>query len=1123
MVCPSCRHETPTDAAFCPECGAKLGVTCPQCGTANATSHKFCKACGQPLSAASSSGAMSERPSTPQVHIPKHLAERILTSRAALEGERKQVTVLFADLKGSLELLADRDPEEAREILDPVVERMMEAVHRYEGTVNQVMGDGIMAIFGAPLGHEDHAVRACYAALDMQAAIRRYTGEARRSHGIEVQIRVGLNSGEVVVRTIGSDLHMDYSAIGQTTHLASRMEQLATPGTTRLTAETLHLVEGFVEVKPLGPVPVKGLEVPIEVYELVGAGRRRSRLEAAAARGLTRFVGRERELEELRKVLGRAAEGRGQVVAIVGEPGVGKSRLVWEVTHSHRTYGWLIVQAGSVSYGKATLYLPFVDLLKGYFQIQDRHDHREIREKVIGKLLALDEALKPFLPTFLALLDVPVDDPEWQILDPSQRRMRTLEATKRLLLRESQAQPLLVVFEDLHWIDTETQALLDTLVDSLPSTRVVLLVNYRPEYQHDWGSKTYYTQLRLDPLPQESTEEFLNALLGSDPELQSLGRQLMGRTEGNPFFLEESVRTLVETGVLGGEPGAYRLTKMFQPTLVPPTVQAVLAARIDRLPPDEKYLLQAASVIGTDVPFTLLQALADVPDDALRRGLEHLQAAEFIYETSIFPDVEYTFKHALTHEVVYRGLLQERRSALHARAVTALESMYADRLGPHVERMAHHAVQGRLWEQAVRYLRESGVKAAARSAHQEAIKFLERALEVVGRLPETPSTLGDALDLRIALGPSLIALLGAPAAQVEASYQHASDLCNRVNDTSRRFPVLWGLWYSAFAQGRYPTACELGESLLELANASGDSGQLLEGHHALWATFNAMGRPTVTLTHLEQGLALYDRQQHDKHALAYGGHDAGACCHSHLAFTWWLLGYPEKALAHTQAAINLAAQLSHTLTTVITLGYGGLVYWLLADHGAATEAARSVMTLCEEKGLPGFSLDSEVLLARARMEHGVGLETLDALNRRLHDARHARAASRHTFCACLLAEAYGRSGQPDKGLKLLMSLGQGQREALFAPEVHRLEGELLAQTGAQALAEAEKRFRYAIDLARKRNEMSLELRAAMSLACLLEGEDRWAEGRAILAQVYERFTEGLRIGDLGKARLLLEK
>jgi class 3 adenylate cyclase len=559
-----------------------LALACPSCGFSNEPGEDFCGGCAAPLAAASRPAEV--RFASPHAYTPKHLAEKILTSKAALEGERKQVTVLFADLKGSMELLADRDPEEARKLLDPVLERMMEAVHRYEGTVNQVMGDGIMALFGAPLAHEDHAVRACYAALDIQAALRRYADEVRRSDGVDVQVRVGVNSGEVVVRAIGSDLRMDYSAVGTTSHLAARMEQLARPGTSLVSPDTLRLAEGYVEVRPLGPVPIRGLPDPVEVYELVGPGPRRSRLRAAAARGLTRFVGREEELEQLRQALARASAGHGQIVAIVGEPGVGKSRLVWEVTHSHRTHGWLIVQAGSVSYGRATPYLPVVDLLKTYFEVDDRDDPRKIRERVTGKLLTLDEALKSGLSAFLALLNVPVEDASWHALDPPQRRQRTLDSLKRLLLRESQAQPLLVVFEDLHWIDSESQALLDSLVESLPTVRFLLLVNYRSEYEHRWGSKTYYTQLRLDPLPPESAEELLRALVGEDASLSPLKSFLIERTEGNPFFLEESVRSLVETGILIGGPSAYRLVKPVQSIQVPATVQAVLAARIDRLP-----------------------------------------------------------------------------------------------------------------------------------------------------------------------------------------------------------------------------------------------------------------------------------------------------------------------------------------------------------------------------------------------------------------------------------------------------------------------------------------------------------------------------------------------------------
>src|SRR5499425_2411654 len=570
-------------------------MKCSRCQHINRVGAKFCPECAHPTGLAST--APTPRIASPESYTPKHLVERILNSKAAIEGERKQVTVLFADLKSSMELLADRDPEEARKILDPVLERMMEAVHRYEGTVNQVMGDGIMALFGAPLAREDHAVRACYAAIRMQEAVKRHAEEVRRAHGMTVRIRVGINSGEVVVRAIGNDLHMDYTAVGQTTHLAARMEQLADPGSILVSPATFELAEGFVEVKSLGPVPVKGLPDSIEVYELTGAGTARSRLQATASRGLTRFVGRDPELAHLVRAQELALAGQGQVVALVGEAGVGKSRLFYEFTHSHRVQGWLVLQASAVSHGKSISYLPVIDLLKGYCKLEDRDDHRALREKITGKLFTLDESLKPLLPAFFGLLDVPVDDPQWQALDPSQKRHQTLDANKRLLLREAQSQPVVVIFEDLHWVDTETQALLESVVASLPTARLLMLVNYRPEYQHSWGSKTYYTQLRLDALPAESTGELLEALVGSDPALAPLKALLIARTAGNPLFLEESVRTLVETRALAGTRGAYRLAQPVEAIQVPATVQSILASRIDRLSLDEKRLLQSAAVI----------------------------------------------------------------------------------------------------------------------------------------------------------------------------------------------------------------------------------------------------------------------------------------------------------------------------------------------------------------------------------------------------------------------------------------------------------------------------------------------------------------------------------------------
>jgi class 3 adenylate cyclase/tetratricopeptide (TPR) repeat protein len=687
----------------------------------------------------------------PGSYTPKHLAEKILTSKTALEGERKQVTVLFADLKGSMELLADRDPEEARGILDPVLEHMMEAVHRYEGTVNQVLGDGIMALFGAPIAHEDHGVRACYAALAMQETIRRYTAEILRTHGITLQIRVGLNSGEVLVRTIGNDLHMDYSAVGQTVHLAARMEQLAPPGSIWQTAATLRLVEGLVQLTSRGLIPIKGLPEPMEVFELTGASASRGRLHAAVPRGLTRFVGRQTEGEALRQALERASAGHGQVVAVVGEPGVGKTRLVYEFLHSHRTQGWLALEATSMSYGQTTTYFPIIDLLKVYFRVDETDDRRRIREKVIGKLLTLDEGLRPTLPAFLSLLGMPVEDAAWDNLDALLRRQHTLEAVKRLLVRESRVQPLILVFENLHWIDSETQALLDRLVESLPTARLLLLVNYRPEYQHGWGSKTYYIQLRLDPLLPQNARELLQDLLGDDASLGALKGRLIEWTDGNPFFLEETLPTLVETHALVGARGAYRLVKPLGAIQVPATVQAVLAARIDRLPVEDKHLLQTAAVIGKDVPYTLLQTITALPEAALHRGLDHLQAAEFLYETSLFPEIEYTFKHALTQQVAYGSLLHERQRALHRSVAEELERLSQTQPDEPYEKLAYHYSRSDRREKAVEYLLKAGHKATHRYANREALDHFHKALELIPEGEAHDRVLGHCAELLLGL------------------------------------------------------------------------------------------------------------------------------------------------------------------------------------------------------------------------------------------------------------------------------------------------------------------------------------------------------------------------------------
>ena len=962
MQCPRCHAENREGRRFCGECGLSFASTCPSCGFLNEGTEKFCGGCGKSLTP---SPTLAEPQfGSPQSYTPKHLAEKILTSKAALEGERKQVTVLFADLKGSMELLADRDPEEARRILDPVLERMMEAVHRYEGTVNQVMGDGIMALFGAPLAHEDHAVRACYAALRMQESLKRYADDTRRSHGVEVQIRIGLNSGEVVVRAVGSDLRMDYTAVGQTTHLAARMEQLAPPGTVRLTGETVRLAEGYVEVRSLGPIPVKGLPDPIEIFELTGAGTARTRLQAAALRGLTRFVGRDAEVEHLRRVLGQAGAGRGQVVAIVGEAGVGKSRITYEFTHSHRVQDWLILEAPSVSYGKATSYLPVIDLLKGYFKIGDQDDHREMRAKVLGRVLGLDRALEPLLSPLLALLDVPIEDAAWQTLDPPQRRQRMLDAVKRLLLRESQVQPLLVVFEDLHWVDGETQALLDSVVESLGSARLLLLVNYRPEYTHRWGSKTAYSQLRLDSLPAESAAELLAALLGPDPGLAPLTQMLVKR--GNPFFLEETVRTLVETRALAGERGAYRLTRPVEALQVPTTVQTILAARIDRLPAEEKRLLQAASVIGKHVPYALLAGIAEQPEEALQRGLEHLQEAEFLYETQLFPDPEYTFKHALTHEVASAGFLGERRRALHAAVAATIERRHADRLLEHVERLAHHARQGEVWDKAVRYSRQAGTKVFLRSANREAATCFEQALDALRRLPEQPDTIAESLDLRFDLRNALVPL--GEGGRMGALLEEAEALAEAAGDQRRLGRALTYQILQLWLAGDYATALRAGLRALAIGESLADVALQVVANLYLGRTYMARGECREAVAHCEAALALIPeglaQERFGQAAIP------GAFVRNTLAIALGALGRFAEAFGPVREAMHVAEEAGHVYSLLFPLFGLGILALDRGDFGGAVAPQERGFELCRTREVPILRHDFAWALGAAY--HGTG-------------------------------------------------------------------------------------------------------------------------------------------------------
>ena len=943
-----------------------------------------------------------------------------------------------------MELLANRDPETAGKLVDPVLERMMEAVHHYEGTVNRIVGDGIMALFGAPLAHEDHAVRACYASLRMQETVKEYAQEVRRTEALSIQIRVGLNSGEAVVRAIGSDLQLD--AVGQTAHLGARMEQLATPGSILMTSDTLRLAEGYVRATSLGPVNIKGLPEPVEVYELTGAGTARTRLQAAALRGLTRFVGREAEVEHLSRGLAQADAGHGQLVAIVGEAGVGKSRLINEFIHSHRVQKWLILEASSVSYGKATSYLPVIGLLKAYFKIGDRDDHREMREKVTGKLYTLDESLRRILPGLLALLDVPIGDAGWVSLDPPQRRQRMLGAVKRLLLRETQVQPLLVVFEDLHWIDGETQALLDSLVESLGSARLLLLVNYRPEYEHRWGSKSAYSQLRLDSLPAGSTAELLAALLGPDPGLAPDGEAGQAR---QPVLPGGDGAHPGGDGALVGQRGAYRLTRPVETLQVPATVQTILAARIDRLPKKEKQLLQAASVIGKDVPYALLAAITQQTAEALRQGLAHLQEAEFLYETQLFPDLEHTFKHALTHEVTYGSLLGDRRRELNAQIVAAIEGLYSDRLSEHVERLAHHALRGQLWDKAVRYGRQAGTRALDRSAAREALVHFEQARTASQELPESAERTAQLIDLCFEKRNALFPL--AEFGRLSEALDEARALAEGLGDQRR---LGWALGYRAHSYtflGEHTRAISAAEGARTIAEAVGSDHSLkVVANYYLGQAFWFAGEPRRAVEPLSAAIALVKG--------APLGERFGLTGLPAVVARWALAevlaeqGEFAEAIVAGQEGLRIAETVEHRYSEVWARYALGYVHLRQGDFAAATRVLEPGVALCRELELRVALPFVQASLGSTLLWSGRAADAVALLEEVVEALTTMGIVGLRSLFVTFLAEAYlvlGRVAEARQHAEQSLAPARAHEERGWRAWALKLLGDILAHESAE--------------------------------------------------------------------------
>jgi predicted ATPase/class 3 adenylate cyclase/ribosomal protein L40E len=1121
MHCPSCKTDNPPDALFCEQCGSKLEVVCPVCKATISPGARFCKKCGTAIAAISAPATAKK-----STYGPIRIADTIATEN--LEGERKTVTMLFADIKGSMELIEDLDPEEARAIVDPALKLMMEAVQRYGGYVAQSTGDGIFALFGAPVAHEDHPLRALHAALRMQGEVKRYADALRAEKGVNLEVRVGANTGEVVVREIRTgQKHTEYLPIGHSTSVAARLQALASAGSIVITEPVRKLVEGYFALKSLGPARIKGVSEPLEIYEVTGLGPLRTRLQRAAGQGLTKFVGRQREMETLKHAGELAQAGHGQIVAAVAEPGVGKSRLFFEFKAKNQS-GWMVLEAFSVSHGKASAYLPVLDLLHTYFKIASEDDARARREKVAGKITILDRSLEDTLPYLFGLFGIVEGEDPLAQTDANLRKRRTLDAIKRILLRESLNQPLIVMFEDLHWIDEQTQEFLNLLADSIANAKILLLVNYRPpEYAHQWGSKTYYTQLRLDPLGKESADEMLSALLGDAPELMALKKLIIERTEGNPFFMEETYQVLLDEGAVVRNGSTIKLTKPIDELKIPPTVQGILAARIDRLAPEAKDLLQTLSVIGRQFPISLICAVVSKSAEELDRMLHNLQLGEFIYEQPAVGDTEYVFKHALTQEVAQNSVLLERRKLMHERIGAAMEALYADRVEDHVAELAHHYARSTNAAKAVEYCLRACNQSSERACYAEAVAYFESGLTRLAVLPDDDRRAELELDLRNAAQYALMTTKGWGSAESEQFILREVELAGRPGvHWEKSWMALYGLYIATTMRSRNGNARELATQMLTIAQQSGNVDFTAESFYCLAFSQMYAGDLEPAAKSFDRATSLFETTTLSIASGKWRRTLVHTQAYAVGAWNAWLLGFADRALKLLHHAFALARASDSKAVEEQAHNLAFWVFFVRREVERMRESAAITVALSAELADPDRQAIGEFFLGWFDSVVQGRADGIARMQRSLADLRSTGSSAFTSYFLSVMAQVQCLFGHRDEALGTIseaVAAVEETGERFAEAEVHRTKGELLLAKGVSNTTQAEQSFRRAIEIARHQKAKSLELRATTSLARLLRDTDRRDEARAVLSEIYNWFTEGFDTADLKEAKALLDE
>jgi class 3 adenylate cyclase/DNA-binding winged helix-turn-helix (wHTH) protein/predicted ATPase len=1064
-----------------------------------------------------------------------------LAALLAPEAERRHLTVLFCDLVDSTRLAGHLDPEDLREVVHAYHQACAAVIQRYDGYIAQYLGDGLLVYFGYPMAHEDDAQRAVRAGLGILHALDSCNAQLMLPPGEQLAVRLGAHTGLVVVGPVGDGARQEPLALGETPHLAARLQELAVPNTLVVSVATWQLLGGFFAGQALDPQRLRGETQPLEVYQVLAETTARSRLDAARRMGLTPLVGREQEIGLLQERWAQVKDGFGQVVLLSGEAGIGKSRLI-EVLQEQvasEPQMWLALCQCSPYYQHTALY-PWIELLERRVLSFEREESPAQKLcKLKGLVVQYGLLQAEAVPLLAALLSIPLTAEYAPLpLSPEQQKQHTLHTLLTILLCIAAQQPVLFIMEDLHWVDPTTLDLLSLLIDQGPTARILTLLTSRLDFTPPWTGRAHCTQVTLARLPQPQVTEIARRVAHGKALPAEVGAQIVAKADGVPLFVEEVTRMVLESGLLQEQDDHYVLTAPLPPLAIPATLHDSLLARLDHLG-SVKGLAQLGATLGRDFAYALLRAVSPWDEETLQRGLHQLIAMELLYQQGLPPQATYLFKHALIQEAAYQSLLYSTRRQYHQQIAQVLEAQFPDTVATQPELLAHHYTAADCMEPAVGYWQRAGERALRQSAHLEAERHLTTALELLATLPETPVRTQQELALQTALGSALAALHGFGAPAVERPYARARALCRQLGETPQLFPVLIGLRSFYNLRGELKTARELGEQLLHVAQHAQEPGLLLEAHFALGVTLFFSGAFAEAGTHLEDGLALYEPKQPHRQVARYGI-DPGVGCGSYLALTLWHRGYPDRARRQSAATLALAHELAHPFSQGAALCFAAMLQQYCRDVATVRTHAAAALTLCQTYGFAQFLAQMQVIHGWAVAAQGEADAGLAQMHQGLAAQRVAGAELSQPHCLGLLAETYGRYGQPEAGLTALvegLAMTRKFGECWCEAELHRLHGALLMQVGERWAAsecsaslatsgvspgeEVEANVHRAWSIARRQEAKSLELRAATSLARLWQQGKR-AAARDLLAPIYGWFTEGFDTADHQDAKVLLE-